>query len=175
MIYINTPRLTLRDWKSEDLAPFRHMNNDPEVMRYFPNTLTSQETNKFYEVIQQEIHDHGYGLYAVVTNDTNEFIGFIGFHRATFEADFNPCVEIGFRLKKEAWGKGFATEGARACLEYGFAELGFNKIYSFTAKINAPSQNVMKKIGLQFEREFNHPNVDPESKLYRHVLYKTER
>lgn len=106
---------------------------------------------------------------------TNEFIGFIGFHTATFESDFTPCIEIGWRLKKEAWGKGYATEGAKACLEYGFEELGFDEIYSFTADINEPSKQVMRKIGLKFLTEFDHPKVDPDSTLREHVLYYVQR
>lgn len=98
-------------------------------------------------------------------------IGFIGFHIATFEADFTPCIEIGWRLKRDAWGKGYATEGARACLEFGFTNLNFKEVYSFIAKINKPSQNVMKKIGMHYVKDFNHPKIERNSNLCRHVLY----
>jgi len=171
MIYIETPRLILRDWKEEDLEHFRKLNSDEEVMKYFPKTLSEEETDSFYNAINKEFKDYNYGLYAVEVKATKEFIGFIGFHRATFEADFTPCVEIGWRLKKDAWGKGYATEGAKACLEYGFTNLNFKEVYSFTAKINRPSQNVMKKIGMHFVKEFNHPKIERNSNLCRHVLY----
>lgn len=171
MIYIETPRLILRDWQEEDLEPFRELNSDEEVMRYFPKTYSAEETDVFYRAIIKEFEEYNYGLYAVEIKESNEFIGFIGFHRATFEADFTPCIEIGWRLKRDAWGKGYATEGAKACLEYGFNNLNFKEVYSFTAKINKPSQNVMKKIGMHYIKDFNHPKIDHSSKLCRHVLY----
>lgn len=145
MIYIETPRLILRDWKEEDLEPFRELNADKEVMQYFLKVYSKEETDPFYRAIKKELKEYNYGLYAVEVKKSKEFIGFIGFHKATFEADFTPCIEIGWRLKRDAWGKGYATEGARACLEYGFTNLNFKEVYSFTAKINKPSQNVMKK------------------------------
>jgi RimJ/RimL family protein N-acetyltransferase len=77
----------------------------------------------------------------------------------------------GWRLKKEAWGREYATEGAAACLRYGFSELGLDEVYSFTAEVNEPSRNVMKKIGMNFVKTFSHPRVDPGSPLSRHVLY----
>jgi len=171
MLYIETARLRLRDWEEADLAPFRQLNADAQVMRYFPKILTDEETNAFAAVIRQEFAAYGFGLYAVETKTGREFIGFIGFHRATFAADFTPCVEIGWRLQRSAWGQGYATEGAKACLEYGFTHLDFTKVYSFTAKINKPSERVMQKIGLTFGQEFDHPRVDPGSPLCRHVLY----
>lgn len=174
MIYFETQRLIFRDWEERDLSEFRAMNKDPEVMKYFPKALSDGETQAFYDRIQDEFRDSGYGLYAVETKHNGEFIGFIGFHKATFEADFTPCVEIGWRLKRAAWGNGYATEGAKACLDYARRELGFDKVYSFTAKINLRSENVMKKIGLKKISEFNHPVLDDSSPLMVHVLYAVE-
>jgi RimJ/RimL family protein N-acetyltransferase len=171
MIYLETTRLRLRDWVETDLEPFSKLNADEEVMRFFPKTLSNEETLVFYDAIISEFKECGFGLYAVELKEKKEFIGFIGFHRAFFEADFTPCIEIGWRLKKEAWGKGYATEGAAACLQYGFQELGFKDIYSFTAEINNPSINVMKKIGLNFIKTFNHPKVTKDSPLKKHVLF----
>ncbi|WP_426348587.1 GNAT family N-acetyltransferase [Alloiococcus sp. CFN-8] len=173
MIYFETPRLIFRDWKKQDLYEFQIMNRDPEVMKYYPALLSEEETKAFYNRIITEFTDYGYGLYAVEAKDDNSFIGIIGFHRATFEASFTPCIEIGWRLKYEAWGKGYATEGAKACLKYGFDKLGFNKVYSFTSNINIPSQNVMKKIGMVKVMEFEHPKVPEGNALRRHVLYST--
>lgn len=171
MIYIETSRLRLRDWQEADFEPFSRMNADEEVMRYFPKALSKEKSDAFAQAIIAEIKEFGFGLYAVEVKEANEFIGFIGFHRATFESDFTPCIEIGWRLKKEAWGRGYATEGAKACLQYGFEELGFDEIFSFTADINEPSKHVMRKIGLQFIKEFDHPRVDKDSSLLKHVLY----
>lgn len=172
MIYIETKRLQLRDWKDTDLDPFRRLNADNKVMTYFPKSLSSKETNAFYKSIFAEIRERGFGLYAVEEKKNKEFIGFIGFHEATFEADFTPCIEIGWRLKKEAWGKGYASEGAAACMEYGFIELGFRNVYSFTADVNQPSKNVMRKIGMNFIKTFDHPKIAKDSPLKRHVLFQ---
>ncbi|MET3290317.1 UNVERIFIED_CONTAM: RimJ/RimL family protein N-acetyltransferase [Brevibacillus sp. OAP136] len=175
MIYFETPRLRLRDWDHADVEPFRQLNADEQVMKYFPKRLSAEETDAFHQAIVSEFHESGYGLYAVEVKENSEFIGFIGFHRATFESDFTPCIEIGWRLKKEAWGKGFATEGAAASLRYGFSELGFHDVYSFTAAINVPSKNVMEKIGMRFINHFDHPKVAKDSPLCNHVLYHTSR
>lgn len=171
MNYIETDRLILRDWKDDDLIAFRKINSDDQVMEYFPKTLTDEETDNFYHLIKEEIKDSGYGLFAAELKGSGEFIGFIGLHKANFEADFTPCIEIGWRLKKEAWGKGYATEGARAALAYGFDTLGFKEIYSFTATINKRSENVMKKIGMNYMKNFNHPKLAPDHSLCEHVLY----
>lgn len=171
MIYIETPRLRLRDWEETDLEPFSRMNADEKVMEYFPKTLSAEETNGFYRNIAAEFEECGFGLYAVELQENKEFIGFIGFHRAMFEADFTPCIEIGWRLKQEAWGRGYATEGAKACLQYGFSKLGFTDIYSFTAEINTPSKNVMSKIGMNYLKSFDHPKVEKTSPLSKHVLF----
>ena len=172
MIYMETPRLRLRSWGEADLKPFIRLNADERVMRYFPKTLTAEETEAFYRAIQDEFKEYGFGLYAVEVKENNEFIGITGLHRAVFEADFTPCVEIGWRLKQEAWGKGYATEAASACLEYGFNELGFREVYSFTAVVNTPSQRVMQKIGMRYVKNFQHPKIEAGSPLHEHVLYR---
>ena len=101
-------------------------------------------------------------------------IGLLGFHWVEFEAEFTPCVEIGWRLVPEAWGYGYATEGAVACLEYGFSRLGFDRVYSFAACVNHPSQAVMRRAGMKKTAEFNHPKVSASSPLHPHVLYMLE-
>ncbi|MGV8906998.1 MAG: GNAT family N-acetyltransferase [Acetobacterium sp.] len=171
MIYFETPRLIFRDWHDQDLIELIRMNKDVKAMEYFPGILTEQETTEFYQRIQAEFSSLGFGLYAVETKSTGNFIGFMGFHQATFKADFTPCIEIGWRLKVEFWGNGYATEGAKACMDYGFKNLNLDSIYSFTAKINERSENVMKKIGMIKIKEFMHPNVAADSPLEKHVLY----
>lgn len=175
MVYFETQRLIFRNWKEQDLNEFQIMNKDIMVMKYFSKTLTEDETDQFYIRIQDEFRNYGYGLYAVETKHNNCFIGFIGFHWANFVSQFTPCIEIGWRLKYEAWGNGFATEGAKACLKYGSDTLKFKeKIYSFTSKINLQSENVMKKIGMEKVMEFEHPNIIEGSPLREHVLYAIE-
>ncbi|SEO12527.1 ribosomal-protein-alanine N-acetyltransferase [Amphibacillus marinus] len=172
MLYIETERLLLRDWQEADLPAFTAMNADPEVMRFFRSCLSDEETRQFYQRIQEEFNQESFGLYAAEIKQTGDFIGFIGFHNAAFEADFTPCVEIGWRLKEAAWGKGLATEGAKACLDYGFNQLGLSEVYSFTAAINQPSRRVMEKIGMEYVKSFVHPVVKNDEQLAQHVLYR---
>lgn len=170
MVYFQTERLIFRDWNKPDIIDFIKMNEDSEVMKYFPSKLTSEESVDFLSRIKEEFTRSGYGLYPVELKETGEFIGYIGFHLSTFKSDFTPCVEIGWRLKREYWGRGYATEGALACLEYGFNHLGFEEVYSFTATINIPSENLMRRLGMHYMKNFMHPKVDDE-KLMEHVLY----
>ena len=174
-VAIETQRLLLRRWQESDLDVFMLMNADPDVMRYFPDALNAEETKSFYDSIQQEFSEYGYGLYAVEEKDNGCFIGFIGFHRASFDADFCPCIEIGWRLYKQYWDKGYATEGAKACLKHGFENLAFDEVVSFTAIENIKSQRVMQKSGMQFEGYFNHPKVASGHPLRKHVFYQIDK
>lgn len=148
------------------------MNSDPAVMRYFPDLYSRERTKEVFGNIQREFTDYGYGLYAAEEKVSGQFMGYIGFHQADFAVDFCPCVEIGWRLDKAFWNKGYATEGAQACLMHGFNNIGLTKIYSFTAVVNLPSERVMQKIGMHFERYFEHPGLPKGHSLRPHVLYK---
>lgn len=174
-IEIETPRLLLRRWRETDLNAFIRLNADPDVMRYFPEAYGEERTKQFYSMIQEEFLQCGYGLYAVEEKSSHCFIGFIGFHLARLATDFCPCVEIGWRLNKAYWNKGYATEGAKACLKHGFASLGFHKVYSFTAVKNIPSQRVMQKIGMRFYQHFEHPEIIEDHPLRPHVCYIIEK
>jgi [ribosomal protein S5]-alanine N-acetyltransferase len=169
---ISTERLGLRKWITQDIIPFAALNADAEVMRYFPSVLTYDQTYEMVKRIRLNFESYGYGLYAVEKRDTEEFIGFTGFSIPAFESFFTPCIEIGWRFKKEEWGKGYATEAARSCLKYGFEKLNFENIVSFTAVINTRSENVMKRIGMKKTGEFNHPKIDAGAPLSRHLLYE---
>lgn len=172
---IMTERLGLRSWKPEDLKPFAALNADPVVMEFFPKTLNEEETSEFMDKNNKELKEKGYGLWAVDEIESGDFVGYMGFHYTNFESFFTPCIEIAWRLGFQYWGKGYATEGSLACLERGFVKLGFDKVFSFTAKVNQRSENVMKKIGMTKVGEFNHPNVPKDSRLNRHVLYRIQK
>ncbi|MFS8082220.1 MAG: GNAT family N-acetyltransferase [Ginsengibacter sp.] len=169
---ISTERLCLRRWIDSDSASFIKMNSDPQVMKYFPQLSTSAETMAMINRINLAFDINGFGLWAVENKITKEFLGFTGFMIPQFESFFTPCVEIGWRLKKESWGQGFATEAAKACLDYGFNKLGFNKIVSFTSSVNLKSEKVMQRIGMSYVVNFDHPKIEKENKLCRHVLYE---
>lgn len=170
--YFETPRLILRDWKTQDLPAFARLNDDERVMEYFLKKLSYTETVEFYNRIQDEFRTYGLGLYAVEEKMTHAFIGYVGLHHVTFDVDFTPSIEIGWRLLPEFWDKGYATEAAAACLDYAKNELKLKEIVSFTSLLNKRSERVMQKIGMARIKEFNHPLVDPNHPLYRHVLYR---
>ena len=122
--------------------------------------------------IKLHFQKNDFGLFAVENKLTEQFIGFTGFNILAFESFFTPCVEIGWRYKKEVWGNGFATEAASACLRYGFEDLKFDKIVSFTSTLNKNSERLMRRIGMIYVTEFDHPNIEKENILCRHVLYQ---
>ncbi len=174
MIYVETPRLILRDWMPSDVELFIKLNQDPEVMEFFPATLSREETLAQFERIGNHFAEYNYGLFALERRDNNEFIGFTGLSHPRFESYFTPCVEIGWRLAKAAWGNGFATEAARACIDYGINVLQLKEIYSFTSVHNQRSEAVMIKLGMIKQGEFEHPLVEYGNSLKTHVLYKTD-
>nr|WP_174507310.1 GNAT family N-acetyltransferase [Acinetobacter sp. Marseille-Q1620] len=172
---LKTDRLILRQWKESDYLPFIKMGLDPEVMKYFPNLLTKDESLRIIEIVKEIIDRKQWGIFAVELKENHEFIGFIGLHDQPVQFDFSPCVEIAWRLAKEYWGKGYATEGAKAVLEYAFNTLHLDKVVSFTASINKPSESVMKKIGMTKVKEFNHPEFSSAPDLEKHVLYEISK
>ncbi|MCR9065126.1 MAG: GNAT family N-acetyltransferase [Cytophagales bacterium] len=165
-------RLGFRDWLDKDYAPFAAMNQDKEVMKYFPKTLTESESAQTIERFKKQFSRTAYTFFAVDLLDTEEFLGFIGLYDTTFESYFTPCVEIGWRLKKDSWNQGIATEGALACLHYAKNETKLNEIFSFTSESNLPSQRVMQKIGMKHMGCFLHPKLPSGHALESHVLYK---
>jgi [ribosomal protein S5]-alanine N-acetyltransferase len=165
-------RLNFRRWKKEDRKIFAEMNSNSECMKYFPKVLDENESNSFIDRIEKHIETRGYGLWAVEEKDTTHFIGFIGFNYTELKTDFSPCIEIGWRLHPKSWGKGYATEGAKTCLQYAYSSLKLNEIYSFTSKINTKSEHIMQKIGMKRIGNFLHPNIDRTNPLCEHVLYK---
>lgn len=171
MIYSETERLILRSWKQEDLSLFAEMNKDARVMRHFPSTLSDAETEAFFNRIQDEFKSKKWGLYAVEIKSTGAFIGYVGLHEIGFEADFTPGIEIGWRLAADYHNQGYATEAAKAVLTLAKAA-GIDKLYSFTAKTNTPSERVMQKIGMVKVCEFDHPKLPRQSPLLTHVLYR---
>lgn len=172
---ISTKRPGLRKWIEADLKPFAEMNKDVEVMKYFPKILTDKETFEMVQRINLHFDKNNFGLFAVEHKLTKQFIGFTGFAVPAFDAFYTPCVEIGWRYKKESWGQGFATEAANACLQYGFYTLQFDKVVSFTPAINVNSEKVMKKAGMIKTGEFEHPKIEITNILCKHVLYEIKK
>ncbi len=174
---IQTERLILRQWCEEDLEPFAMLNADTRVMEYFPAILSKQESDQMMKRMQTKINERGWGLWAVSLLADQKFIGFIGLNdidQTTLPTHFSPAVEVGWRLAYPFWGKGYATEGALACLKYGFETLNLKEIVSFTAVQNTRSRAVMERIGMHHnpQDDFDHPKLPKEHRLNRHVLYR---
>lgn len=174
---LRTERLLLRGWRASDRAPYAALNADPEVMEHFPAPLTRVESDAHVDRMADTLDAQGWGLWAVEVPGEADFIGFIGLAVPRFEAPFRPCVEVGWRLARSAWGRGYAPEGARAALAFAFDELGLDEVVSFTSVGNAKSRRVMEKIGMTHDpaEDFDHPNVAAGSPISRHVLYRIRR
>ncbi len=172
-LQIETKRLLLREWRRDDLIPFIRLNKDPRVMEHFHRKPDKAEILDLFTRIRDEIDMFGFGLFAVERLDTGRFIGFVGLHRFDLGADSRPGTEIAWRLMPEAWGNGYATEAAEACLVYARQELGLNEIYSFAPKVNKRSERVMQKLGMFPIKEFDHPAIPTGHTLARHIIYCT--
>lgn len=174
---LRTERLLLRGWSDVDLEPFGALNADPEVMEHFPSALTRDQSDELVARIRDGFAQHGFGLWAVEVPRVAPFVGFIGLAVPGFEAAFAPCVEVGWRLARSAWGHGYASDGARAVLRFAFADAGLEEVVSFTAATNIRSQRVMQRIGMTHDPadDFDHPRLPEGHRLRRHVLYRARR
>ena len=170
-------RLILRRWRPEDREPFAILNADPAVMEYMPARLARAESDALADRIEAHFVRHGFGLWAVEIPHVAPFIGYVGLSVPSFQAHFTPCVEIGWRLAWDHWGKGYATEGARAVLAFGFDELKLEEIVSFTTAGNMRSRRVMERIGMSHSPpdDFDHPRLPEGHPLRRHVLYRIRK
>lgn len=171
---IKTTRTLLRSWRQRDLISFRILNADPDVMRFFPHTLSEEESDRFADAIQERMHTSGFGLWALELPGITEFAGFVGLNVPRTIPALSDRIEIGWRLHKQFWKHGFASEAAAAVLEAAFTLLDQDEICSFTSILNRPSQKVMQRLGMQldFRSEFYHPALPQSHPLCRHVLYQ---
>jgi RimJ/RimL family protein N-acetyltransferase len=166
---IKTARLRLRRWRADDRPRFARLNADPRVMEHFPSVLTTEASDALADLIDLHFERHGFGLWAVEIPGTALFAGFIGLSVPAFASAFTPCVEIGWRLAAEHWGRGYAVEGARAVLACAFDTLHLDEVVSFTVPLNVRSRRVMERIGMRHDAadDFDHP-----AGAGRHVLYR---
>jgi len=172
-----TERLILRRWRDSDRAPFVRLNADPEVMEFFPTLLSADQTDWLLSRIAEQEVLNGFTLWAAELRESGEFIGFVGLAVPGFEAHFTPCVEIGWRLAAKHWGRGLATEGARAALQLGFDAYGLSEIVSMAVEGNVRSRRVMEKLGMTRDAadDFDHPRLPEGHPLRWHVLYRTTK
>lgn len=164
-------RLGFRNWIEDDFPQMTAINNNSRVMEFFPALLTVEQTQRFIHRMQKQFEEKKYCYFAVDVLESDIFIGFIGLSDKDFESDFTPCVDIGWRLSENHWKKGYATEGALACLKYGFEQLRLEKIIATTPKVNIKSEEVMKKIGMTKVKNFSHPLLQDNEHLRDCLLY----
>lgn len=169
-----TERLLLRHWQERDHVPFAALNADPAVMEHFPAPLSRAQSDALVDREQERLTRDAFGLWAVEVWATGAFAGFVGLAVPPFVAHFTPAVEVGWRLGHEHWGRGYATEGARAALAHGFGTVGLGEVVSFTATVNARSIAVMERLGMHHDPrdDFDHPAIATGHRLRRHVLYR---
>jgi RimJ/RimL family protein N-acetyltransferase len=169
---LSTPRLLLRRFTTEDLAPFAALNAHPLVVEWL-GKRTRAESDALAERINAEIDQEGWGFWAVEVVGGEPFIGMVGLHRVDLSYPFAPAVEIGWRLHPAHWAQGYATEAAATSRDHGFAS-GLDEIVAFTAARNVRSQAVMRRIGMVRDpaADFDHPTLPADSPLRPHVLYR---
>jgi len=173
MYPIETERLILRQWQNQDYSKFAEINADKEVMRHFPSTYDRQQSDASIERFKRSINQHKFGFFAAQAKVDDEFIGFVGLNRVTENLPFFPAIEIGWRLAQRYWGYGYASEGARACLDYAFTSLAASEVVSMTPVSNLNSEKVMQRIGMRNSNDnFLHPAIDINNPLSEHVLYR---
>lgn len=168
-------RLGFRTWTDADLPAMAAINSDAAVMRYFPALQSEAETAIALQRFRNMYVEKGYCFYAVDTLAGQEFIGFIGLSWITYDAPFTPCAEMGWRLSPHAWGKGYATEGAKRCQDHAFHTLALDRVVAVAPLVNAPSIHVMEKCGMKPLLEFSHPLLAAHPRLQPCVCYEARQ
>jgi RimJ/RimL family protein N-acetyltransferase len=175
-IELETPRLKLRSWRDADREPFAAMNADPAVMEFFPAPQSRAASDASVDLWQAQLQTQGWSNWAAELAESGEFIGFVGLSVPRRMLPCSPCVEIGWRLARPFWGRGLASEAARAALQAGFERIGLTEIVSFTALANLRSRTVMERIGMRnADQDFEHPGVPAGHALRMHCLYRIDR
>ena len=178
MTEVRTERLLLRRWRDEDRTAYVAMNQDPTVMEFMQGLQPPEVSNAFIDKVEAHWDEHGWGLWAIEVPGVAPFVGFTGLWPADHVLGY-ASRETGWRLAREHWGHGYATEAAREALRFGFLDIGFDEIVSFTVVDNVRSRSVMERIGLEYVEggDFDHPRVDAVAypHIVRHVLYRLDR
>ncbi len=174
---METERLVLRQWRDEDREPFAALSADPEVMGFFPRPLSREESDATLERLRAGISDRGYGFWALELRDRGSLIGFAGVHEVRGDYHFTPAHEVGWRLAREHWGHGYATEAGGAALAFGFRELGLDEIVAFAVSDNTRSRRVMERLSMTHDPadDFDHDAFPVGHPFRRHVLYRKRR
>ncbi len=175
--HLETPRLLLRNWHDADLDAWAELNADPRVMEFFPTRYDRERSDATAARMRADLAADGYGWWAVEVKNGLPFAGIVALQEVPFEATFTPALEIGWRFRSDAWGHGYATEGARAALAFAFERLERTEVVAITALLNLRSQRVMERLGMTRDAgdDFEHPWIEAGHRLRQHVLYRITR
>jgi len=175
--HIETDRILLREWEATDFSRFAKMNADPLIMEYFPRVLDEVRSKHLFKHFQEHFAKHGYGLYALENKDNHEFMGFVGLNNIEFKAPFTPAVEIAWRLDYDYWGKGYATEAARAVLKHAFEDLKLEEVVAYCVYDNDRAVKVMEKLGMKRDKkaDFDYPKLPKGHPLGQHILFRLKK
>jgi RimJ/RimL family protein N-acetyltransferase len=174
---LESDRLLLRPWRDEDVRDWVAMNADPRVMQFFPSTYEVDYATKMAQTLRERLEADGYGWWVLEAKNVSPFVGVIVLQSVPFEAAFTPAFEVGWRLKAEHWGRGYATEGATLAVRFAFDVLNVDEVVAMTAVQNLPSQRVMERLGMTHDArdDFDHPRLEEADRLRRHVLWRLSR
>lgn len=173
---LETERLILRQWRDDDLPAFAVMSQDEGVMEHLGPLMDKAASGALAQRMRSLIDEQGWGFWAVEEKKGASFIGCIGLAHMPQELPAGPGVEVGWRLARPFWGKGYATEAAKECLRFAFSRLGLDVVFAYAAIINGRSQAVMERLGmLRTSFLFDHPKLAEDNPSRRHCLYRTTR
>ena len=174
---ITTDRLRLREWTDNDRQSFADMSADPEVMQFMMPLQRGKAFGPWIDDQISHLQENGFCFFAVERKEDEAFVGTVGLRRVGYDAFFTPAVEIGWRIARPFWGRGYAPEAAKACLQFGFDVLKLPEILAITVPANVKSRRVMVKLGMKYDpkEDFDHPSVPEGHPFRRHVLYRLTR
>ena len=174
---LQSPRLILRHWEDRDRAPYAELATDPVVMEFLSSSARPETPDQWIDRQRARFANDGFAYWAVEARDTGQFVGAVGLSRPNYDAHFTPAVGVGWRLRRQYWGLGYASEAAAAALRYGFEELRLEEIVAVTVPANIRSQQVMRRLGMTYSAadDFDHPRLPKGDPLRRHVLFRLPR
>ena len=174
---LETARLILRPWTQKDAEPFATMSSDPDVMKHLLPFASREAIDSWIERQKAHLTQHGFCFWVLESKVSGEFVGAAGLLRVAYEAPFTPAVEVGWRVARQFWGKGYAPEAAAKAIEFGFQNHRLPEIVANTVHTNRNSRRVMEKLGMSNDSsdDFDHPMVPINNPLRRQTLYRLRR